>query len=52
MLSITSILMVPVIIAVAGGSVVLISKIGGKTASKNIRRMKGFSEDTASSENK
>lgn len=46
MLSIASILMVPVIIAVAGGSVILISKIGGKAASKNIRRMKGISEDT------
>ncbi|MCM1065620.1 MAG: hypothetical protein NC420_14365 [Eubacterium sp.] len=42
MLTLTSILMVPVIMVVAGGSVVLISKIGGKTASKNIRRMKGY----------
>lgn len=45
MLSVTSILMVPVIIAVAGGSVVLISKFGGKKASKNIKRMKGILDD-------
>lgn len=46
MLNITSILMVPVIIAAAGGSDILISKVGGKTASKNIRRMKGTLEDS------
>lgn len=46
MSSIMSILTVPVIIAIAGGSAILISKIGGKAASKNIRRMKGTSEDT------
>lgn len=45
MLSITSILMVPVIIVVTGGSVVLISKIGGKKASKNIQRMKWILDD-------
>lgn len=42
MFTVTSLLMVPVIMVVAGGSVILISKIGGKTAAKNIRRMKGM----------
>lgn len=37
----TSILMIPVIMFIAGVSVVFISKIGGKAASKSIRRMKG-----------
>lgn len=46
MLGIMSILAVPVIIAIAGGSVILISKVGGKTAAKNIRRIKGITEDT------
>lgn len=46
MSGIMSILAVPIIIAIAGGSVILISKAGGKAASKNIRRMKGTSEDT------
>lgn len=40
-----SILMVPVIMAVAGGSVVLISKVGGKKASRNIQSMKGTLND-------
>ena len=34
MLTVGSILMVPVIIAIAGGSVVLISKVGGKNGRK------------------
>ncbi len=45
MLTIKSLLMVPVIMIVAGGSVVLISKIGGKAAAKNIRRMKGMGKE-------
>ncbi len=44
-LNAVSILMVPVIIVIAAGSVILISKVGGKAASKNIRRMKGFSDN-------
>lgn len=46
MSGIVSIITVPVIIAITGGSVILISKVGGKAASKNIRHMKGTSEDT------
>ena len=40
-----AILTVPVIIAIALGSVLLISKVGGKTASRQIQRMKGIPED-------
>lgn len=40
-----SILMVPVIIAVAAGSVVLISKVGGKSAGKRIQELHGMNED-------
>ena len=45
MLTVGSILMVPVIIAIAGGSVVLISKVGGKTAGKKIRYFNGVTDD-------
>lgn len=37
-----AILTVPVIMAVAAGSVVLISKVGGKSAQKQIRDMLGY----------
>lgn len=39
-----SILMVPVIIAIALGSVLLISKVGGKTAEKKIKELNGNTE--------
>ena len=39
-----SILMVPVIIAIALGSVLLISKVSGKTAEKKIRELNGNTE--------
>ena len=42
MLTVGSILMVPVIIAITGGSVALISKVGGKTAGKKIRYLNGI----------
>lgn len=45
MLTFGSILMVPAIIAIAGGSVVLISKVGGKTAGKKIRFLHGVNDD-------
>ena len=45
MLTVGSILMVPVIMAVAGGSVALISKVGGKTAGKKIRYLNGVTDD-------
>lgn len=45
MLTVGSILMVPVIIAIAGGSVALISKVGGKTAGKKIRYLNGVIDD-------
>lgn len=45
MLTVDSILMVPVIIAITGGSVVLISKIGGKTAGKKIRYLNGVTDE-------
>lgn len=43
-ISLGSILMVPVISAIAVGSVVLISKVGGKTASKKIRHLHGVDD--------
>lgn len=45
MLTVGSILMVPVIIAISGGSVVLISKVGRKTAEKKIRYLNGVTDD-------
>lgn len=44
MLSLTSILMVPVIAAITIGSVVLISKVGGKKADKKIRFLHGIDD--------
>lgn len=43
-LTLQSILAVPVIMAIAGGSVVLISKVGGKAAGKKIRYLHGMDE--------
>lgn len=37
--------MVPVIVVVAGASVVLISKVGGKTADKKIRYLHGVDDN-------
>lgn len=45
MLTLTSVLMVPVIIGITGGSVALISKFGGKVAGKKIRYLHGVDED-------
>lgn len=45
MLAVGSILMVPVIIAIVGGSVVLISKVGGKAAGKKIRYLHGADDN-------
>lgn len=45
MFALTSIFMVPVIAVIATGSVVLISKVGGKTASKKIRYLHGVDDD-------
>ena len=45
MLTVGSILMVPVIIASAGGSVLLISKVGCKMAGKKIRHLNGMTDD-------
>lgn len=44
-MTVLSILAVPGIMLVAGGSVLLISKIGGKQARKNISDMKGTVHD-------
>lgn len=44
MLTLTSIIMVPVIAAITTGSVVLISKVGGKAASKKIRYLHGVDD--------
>lgn len=49
-MSILSILAVPGIMLIAGGSVLLISKIGGKRARKNIRDMKGIFDEEQRSE--
>lgn len=44
-MSVLSILAIPGIMLIAGGSVLLISKLGGKQARKNIREMKGTFHD-------
>ncbi len=44
-ITLTTILMVPVIIVIAIGSVILISKVGGKTASKKIRYLHGIDDE-------
>ncbi len=40
-----SILMVPVIALITGGSVILISKVGGKAAGRKIRYLHGVDDD-------
>lgn len=45
-MSILSVLAIPGIMPVAGGSVLLISKVGGRHARKNIREMRGVIDDS------
>lgn len=46
MYALVSVLMVPVIAAITGGSVVLISKVGGKAAAGRIKELNGHLNET------
>lgn len=50
MFGVLSILMVPVIVGITGGSVVLISKIGGKKASKKVQELNGVYSENVKNE--
>lgn len=46
MFGVLSILMIPVILVITGGSAILISKLGGKKASKKVQELNGvYPED-------
>lgn len=47
---VTSILTIPAVMLIAGGSVVLISKVGGKAAGKKIRWLHGVDDDEKQNE--
>lgn len=48
MIEIGSVLLVPVIAVIAAGSVVLISKTGGKTAKKKVQELNGIKHPDSS----
>ncbi len=45
MITFSSLFMVPAIIAIASGSVILVSKAGGRTASRQIRALHGIIDE-------
>lgn len=50
MITTVTIFAVPAIIAITVGSVVLISKLGGKTASRRIRYLRGIDDSADNNE--